>query len=310
MDFWVIHMNLAADVCYRMSRRRVLRRQLGDVGAKSQSFSRSDYQDWRQHELEQQFLQHFSFDALETRDVLDFGCGGGELSLFAANHGAASVTSFEVDPDQHQLASNNLNTPSSTCAPIKLVLGEALDSIPFDDRSFDVVLCFDVLEHILEYRSIIGEWRRILRPGGRVLIWWVPYFHPYGHHVESLVPLPWVHALFSDKAIINACARIYDMPDFKPRVWDLDENGQKKPNKWRNLERLPTLNRLTISEFERTVHQQGLAVRRREFHPISSSKGAKAASMVLTKLPLVREFFTACTVYELSLKEGGRRLVN
>lgn len=303
-------MSLAAEVCYHMSRRRVLSRQMGDAGANAQSFSRADYQTWRQRELEDQFLRHFSIETLASQDLLDFGCGGGELSLFAASQGVASVTSFEVDADQYKIASRNLSASPSDLAPIKLVFGEDLNSVPFDDASFDVILCFDVLEHILEYQSIIGEWRRVLRPGGRVLIWWVPYFHPYGHHVESLVPLPWVHALLSDKAIINACARIYDMPDFKPRVWDLDEKGQKKPNKWKNLDRLPTLNRLTISEFERTVRQNGLTVQRREFHPISSSKAAKTVSTVLTKLPLVREFFTACTIYELKLEDATIRLLN
>ena len=291
-------MPLASEICYRLSRRRVLRRQLGEAGANPLSFERSAYQSWRLEELEGQYRAHFPTEALSGRDVLDFGCGGGELSLFAARAGAVGVTGFEVSRAQYEIALRNGAAIDVEPKPF-FVHGEALDRVPFADQSFDLVLCFDVLEHILDYRPIIKEWRRVLRDDGRVFIWWVPYFHPYGHHVESLVPLPWVHALFSDKAIIKTCARIYDMPEFQPRVWDLDENGRKKPNKWLDLKSLPTLNKLTIREFERTAKAAGFTIERREFHPIKSSKAAAKISSFLTRLPFAREFFTACTVYEL-----------
>lgn len=290
--------NLAAEICYRLSRRRVLSRQLGDAGANPRSFDRANYQTWRQSELRVQYEKNFSTTALEGKDVLDFGCGGGELSFFAAASGAASVTGFEVSADQHRIALDNGKREAVQPAP-DFVLGEDLESLPFADNSFDVVLCFDVLEHILAYEPIIDEWRRVLRPGGQVLIWWVPYYHPYGHHVESLVPLPWVHAFLPDKAIIGACARIYDMPEFVPRVWDVDESGRKKPNKWKHLTELPTLNKLTIGGFESTARKAGFAFQRRELQPITSSRAARTISSLLSRLPIAREFFTACTIYEL-----------
>jgi len=293
-------MSLATELCYRLSRQRVLSRQLGDAGANPQSFSRTDYQTWRQRELEGQYEQHFSSDALSGKDVLDFGCGGGELSFFAAKSKAASVAGLEVSRDQYEIAQENSQDFQAAPTPT-FVHSDDMDKIPFPDGSFDLILCFDVLEHILAYRPIIGEWRRVLRSGGRVFIWWVPYYHPYGHHVESLVPLPWVHALFSDKAIIRACAKIYDMPEFEPRIWDLEDSGRKKPNKWNDLKTLPTLNKLTIRKFERTARSAGFIIDRRELHPISSSRAAQRVSMVLTRLPILREFFTACTVYELGI---------
>ncbi len=291
-------MNLAAEICYKLSRHRVLSRQLGEAGANPLSFKRSDYQAWRQTELEEQYLEHFSRQVLSGKEVLDFGCGGGELSFFTAKSKAKSITGFEVSRDQYQIALDNSRGFVSAPAPT-FVHSDDLEKIPFPDDSFDLILCFDVLEHILAYRPIIGEWRRILRNGGRVFIWWVPYFHPYGHHVESLVPLPWVHAIFSDRIITKACAKIYDMPEFEPRVWDLDDNGRKKPNKWHHLKTLPTLNKLTIKEFERTAKRAGFNIARRELHPISSSRAAETISTFLTRLPIAREYFTACTVYEL-----------
>lgn len=41
---------------------------------------------------------------------------------------------------------------------------------PFDDASFDAVLCNQVLEHIFEPDDFLQEIRRVLRPGGRLLL--------------------------------------------------------------------------------------------------------------------------------------------
>ncbi len=41
--------------------------------------------------------------------------------------------------------------------------------LPFDDASFDEVVCQDVLEHV-DYPPLLGEIHRLLRPGGRVRI--------------------------------------------------------------------------------------------------------------------------------------------
>jgi 2-polyprenyl-6-hydroxyphenyl methylase/3-demethylubiquinone-9 3-methyltransferase len=42
-------------------------------------------------------------------------------------------------------------------------MGEAL---PFVDESFDIVYCCDVLEHVTDWRRVVAETARVLRPGG------------------------------------------------------------------------------------------------------------------------------------------------
>ena len=241
--------SLAEAICFKLARSRVLKRQEGAAGERAATFDKDAYQSWRKSELESQFSDHFSADDIRGRDVVDFGCGGGELSFLAAEMGAKSVLGLEVDRERYEMAAA---AAAASDLPVRPVFQHSPDTAVVDrpDESADVILCFDVLEHILDYETIIPEWHRILRPGGRVLIWWMPYFHPWGHHVESLVPLPWVHAAFSDRTVINTCARVYDMPEFRPRIWDLDDAGNKKPNKWRSMDTLPTLNKLTIRRFE------------------------------------------------------------
>ncbi|EGV19406.1 glycosyltransferase [Thiocapsa marina] len=50
------------------------------------------------------------------------------------------------------------------------IRNEDVTCLSFDDRSFDVVLSFDVLEHVPAYRSALSEFARILRPGGTLFL--------------------------------------------------------------------------------------------------------------------------------------------
>ncbi|MBC7205060.1 MAG: class I SAM-dependent methyltransferase [Methyloversatilis sp.] len=56
-------------------------------------------------------------------------------------------------------------------------------TFPFGDASFDAVLCNQVLEHVFEPDAFITEIRRVLRPGGRVLLTvpfvWDEHEQPY-----------------------------------------------------------------------------------------------------------------------------------
>lgn len=50
--------------------------------------------------------------------------------------------------------------------------------LPFDDGSYDGALLINVLEHIFEYRQLLGESARVLKPGGMLVIV-VPFMFPY-----------------------------------------------------------------------------------------------------------------------------------
>lgn len=50
------------------------------------------------------------------------------------------------------------------------VFADLNERLPFDDGSFDTVICLEGLEHVLDPQALIGELVRILKPGGRVII--------------------------------------------------------------------------------------------------------------------------------------------
>lgn len=287
---------LRGDLLFHLARYRARQQASGTSGNNPASFDPDAYMDWRESELKAQFLTYFDPSDIAGADVLDLGCGIGVLSFLLCEMGPKSVTGIEVDPGLVEDAKRVAKTKSGPLKPT-FKLGTDTTRIEMPDNSADVILVFDVMEHVMSYESIVEEWGRVLRPGGRVLIWWVPWFHPYGPHVESLLPVPWAHVFFGERAMLDACARTYDSPDFKPRFWDLDKDGNKKPNKWLGFDALPEVNKLTMFEFERLCKRRGLKIDHRHL------TGFKAArfSHALTRLPLVRELFTANVTYKLRL---------
>lgn len=288
---------MAPALCFNLSKRLVLSRRPGEAGENPATADVISYHNWRAGELRGQFFGHFDEADVKGRDVLDFGCGSGALSRVAAEAGASSVTGMDLNPELIEQARRIGAARDLKVEPRFLVASDSKRiDLPCD--TVDLILCFDVLEHVIDIEEIVVEWRRVLRPGGRIFIWWVPWLNPYGHHIESLVPLPWAHVFFSERVLIDTCARIYDLPEFRPRWWDLDERGRKKPNKWRRLDRLPGLNRLTISRFQKLCRDAGLEIEKREIVGFGGSAAARLTS-VFTRIPGLREFFCSRAIYTL-----------
>ena len=92
--------------------------------------------------------------------MLDVGCGDRPYAQLLS--GAAEVVGFDV--------------PENPYAD----LHGAIEALPVDDASFDVVLCTQVLEHVDDPPLAVRELYRVTAPGGRVLAstHGVMAFHP------------------------------------------------------------------------------------------------------------------------------------
>jgi len=96
--------------------------------------------------------------------ILDVGCGTGANLLMLSKYGDAEG----VDISEDALAFCR----ERGLDKVKLGAGEEL---PYEDDSFDLVTAFDVVEHMDDDLAGLREMRRVLRPGGRVLLF-VPTF--------------------------------------------------------------------------------------------------------------------------------------
>ena len=290
-----LNSSVAEELCFRLSKWRVLNRDKAGAGARESTFDEEAYQEWRSEELREQFNQYFAPHYVEGKDVLDFGCGAGDLSFCVADYKPKSILGLEIVAEGIRLANERLKTHSGE-VPMEFRHSPSSETIDLPDNSVDVILCFDVLEHIMSFRSILSEWKRVLRPGGKALIWWVPWFNPWGPHIESLVPLPWAHVFFSEKVLINTCARIRDMSEYTPRIWDFDDDGNPLPNKWHDMKELPEVNRLTIKQFEGALREENIRIEHRHIQGFGGSSLSRL-SRPLAKVPVIQEYLASCVTY-------------
>jgi SAM-dependent methyltransferase len=96
--------------------------------------------------------------------ILDVGCGTGANLLMLSKYGQAEGVDVSEDALEFCRA-RGLDT-------VKL---GAAEQLPYEDGTFDLVTAFDVVEHMDDDLAGLKEMRRVLRPGGRVLLF-VPTF--------------------------------------------------------------------------------------------------------------------------------------
>ncbi len=93
--------------------------------------------------------------------ALDIGCGGGFLAEEFASLGCFVSG---IDPSSESIAQARRHAKQSGLEiDYRVAPGEM---IPFEDASFDIVYCCDVLEHVDDLQRVIAETARVLKPGG------------------------------------------------------------------------------------------------------------------------------------------------
>lgn len=96
--------------------------------------------------------------------VLDLGCAGGFMAEAMTALGA-HVTGIDPAADALEAARRHARN-SGLGITYDVGVGEAL---PYDNASFDAVVCVDVLEHVADLNKVLAEVTRALRPGGLFL---------------------------------------------------------------------------------------------------------------------------------------------
>ncbi len=288
-------MDLRTKLCFALSRRMIAppAKRVADEEA---------YGDWRDDSLTQSWGA-FSDTDITGKDVLDFGCGDGALSFYLAAEKhprlIEGVDIIEEGIDRAKQRLKEMDLPEGVQACFQL---GSTDGLPVADQSFDTLLAFDCMEHVMSPGPILEEWYRVLRPGGRCLIEWFPYKGPWGPHMDSLVPVPWAHVLFGERAMLRTAEKIYRLPEYVPNHWDLDDEGNKIPDKWEGLtsfDELGFLNKLDVSGFRELANNAGFEIVREEPHSFSSSKWREMLGKLLMSTPLIGEYFMSYIIIEL-----------
>ena len=103
----------------------------------------------------------FAAQFVSGRRVLDAGCGEGYGTALLASAGAESVVGVDVDEPTIEHARERYGRDFQVADVAEL---------PFEDDSFDVVVCFETIEHLADGSRAVAELRRVLADDGVLVI--------------------------------------------------------------------------------------------------------------------------------------------
>lgn len=100
--------------------------------------------------------------------LLEIACGSGGPAIVAARETGCRVVGVDRHP-QGIATGTRLAAQHGVAGRVTFLAHDASRPLPFDDGAFDAVTCIDAIHHFPDRAAVLVEWRRVLRPGGRVL---------------------------------------------------------------------------------------------------------------------------------------------
>jgi len=217
--------------------------------------------------------------------VLDVGCaeGGG---LCALHDRGADCVGFDID-EKRVLTAQALQGKRT----IELRTGNLYSNdLPFSDRRFDLVTLHDVFEHLDDKDTMIKKLGGYLKPAGKLLITFPPFYSAYGGHQQHLqvwyAKLPFFHLVPLSMSVVA------------PRIKDIPPQVVEEVQKLRRL-------KMGMRSFEMIVRSSDLLIERRQAYLISPNHirfGLRPVEAdLLSRIPILREFICSGVVYLLGL---------
>lgn len=195
---------------------------------------------------------------LSYLSVLELGCHLGAVCFSLAEHGIAEVvgsdfSGYKKDSTNNSLNINQINAElkesrnsigaycsSESKKRIRFVDDDITNS-NLEDESFDVILSFDVLEHLSNPKQAFVNVERILKKGGIAIYEYNPFFALNGGHSLCTLDFPWGHVRLNSV-------------DFEKYLDEVRPNEKSLALSFYKF----GINRLTISEVKKLTESAGL----------------------------------------------------
>lgn len=133
---------------------------------------RSDLADWKKRRLWQEDYQADKISeirrytgSLANKTILDLGCGMGGLAVALQREGAL-VTALDPNPEYCEITRLRGRRYGLQIEAVN----SAGENLPLASESFDVVTCYDVLEHAESPHSLLRQIHRVLKPHGLAFV--------------------------------------------------------------------------------------------------------------------------------------------
>jgi SAM-dependent methyltransferase len=263
--------------------------------------SEAAYSQWEYETGKAIFLEHFGAGILDGAVLLDVGCGLGGKTAWYAEAGAQRVVAVDLLWD-HVRQTGRFAAARGVADRITPVRADAM-RLPFADGTFDVVTANDSMEHFADPAAALRELGRVLRPGGRLCLYFTPYRSPLGSHLYDHVKIPWCQLVLPRPLLYATLERVVRDEERARGGADADARAAAR-------------HREIVRYFENDVN--GITVRR--FGEILAAEPAFRARRLryeppkfkflrpLLRVPPLREYLAGLVFADLERVDGVSRL--
>jgi SAM-dependent methyltransferase len=202
---------------------------------------------WRMEDASRYLATFQRTVSFEGKAVLDFACGyGGIADAFRVLARPRQIIGVDANLDMIRFGQRAFPETDLRHAP--------KNQTGLDDASMDIVYSTDAFEHFEAPTEVLTELYRTLKPGGYLLIYFIPWWSVEGAHLEGVIPIPWCQVLFSGRTLHRTARRVTRADFYTPLAWDYDEAGTRRyPFDDQDDFDPAWLNRITIRRFKRYV---------------------------------------------------------
>lgn len=186
--------SLRVELMMRFANRVGARAAWPDYDGKGLELSRGEY-DYDNRSFWHAFGGTVSEADLRGKDLLDVGCGwAGKAVWYAEQAGARHVAGFDLPGVFDPEVARSFAREHGVDTICEFTTGYA-ENIPYGDSQFDVAMMDDVLEHVADPGTVLGECARVLRPGGMLIVRFPSIRMIRAHHFDRAITLPGMHYL-------------------------------------------------------------------------------------------------------------------
>jgi SAM-dependent methyltransferase len=100
--------------------------------------------------------------------LLDVACGSGGPTLRVATVTGCRVNGIDIHEDGVRTAAASA-AERGLGGQARFSQADGGGRLPFEDSSFDAVICIDAVNHLPDRPRVFAEWHRVLKPGGRLV---------------------------------------------------------------------------------------------------------------------------------------------
>lgn len=121
---------------------------------------------WQTAAEQDQYLPALSLAS--GKKLLDVCCGSGGPALRIAHKSGCALTGIDLHEAGISVA-HAMAAARGMGEHCEFQTANAAERLPFNDEEFDAITCIDAIIHLPDRPLVLAEWKRILKPGGRML---------------------------------------------------------------------------------------------------------------------------------------------